>query len=266
MTETATATGRLPGEEDFAAALDWWREAGVDCDFHDDVTEWLAAPVTEHAPSPQAEAVVAPTPAAPPTRHAPVPPVENTSPVRFGGEEGGWPADLAAFAPWWLGDPSLELGGTGPRIAPRGPEQPELMIVVDHPEEQDREQLLSGPEGDLLTGFLRATGIAPGRAYLATLLPRFTPAPDWAQITASGCGAVLAHHIGLVQPKRILVLGRNIPPLLGHDTAQDGKTLREFNHKGRSFPYVEGRGLARMLRSAASKRDLWRSWLDGTDG
>lgn len=266
MTETATATDRLPSEEDFAAALDWWREAGVDCDFHDDLTEWLAAPVSEgpvQAPQP-----VDPEPAqsAPPARRAPPPPVENSSPVLFGGEEGGWPTDLSAFAQWWLEHPSLETGGSGPRVAPRGIAGAELMVIVAHPEEQDRDVLLSGPEGALLSGFLRAAGIAPDQAYLASLLPRFSAAPYWPQLAQNGCGAVLAHHIGLVAPKRILFLGRNIPPLLGHDMAQDGKTLRQFNHKGRSFPYVEGQGLARMLRSAALRRNLWHSWLDGTDG
>lgn len=266
MTETATETGRLPDEEDFAAAIDWWREAGVDCDFSDDATDWLA-PAPQAAPPASAKAALPdPVAAPPPARTPPPPPVENTSPVQFGGEEATWPGDLAAFTGWWLEEPSLETGGTGPRIAPRGAANPEVMVIVAHPEEQDRDQLLSGMEGRLLAGFLRAAGIAPEQAYLASLLPRFTAAPDWPLLAASGCGAVLAHHISLVQPKRILVLGRNIPPLLGHDTAQEGKSLRCFNHKGRSFPYVESQGLARLLRSAAARRHLWRSWLDGTDG
>ena len=266
MTETSTATGRLPSEEDFAAALDWWREAGVDYDFSDDVTEWLAPLVAAEPARPPSDTPSSPATAAPPPRQAPPPPVENISPVLFGGEEGGWPTDLDGFAQWWLRHPSLEIGGTGPRIAPRGLARAELMIVVDHPEELDQDRLLSGQEGALLAGFLRAAGIAPDKAYFASLLPRFTPAPDWPQIAASGCGAVLAHHIGLVLPEQILFLGRNILPLLGHGVAQDGKTLRCFNHKGRSFPYVEGQGLARMLRSAALRRNLWQSWLDGTDG
>lgn len=266
MTETASETGRLPSEEDFAAALDWWRDAGVDYDFSEDVTEWLDAPVAETVARPSAEAAAAPVPTAAAPQRTPPVPVENASPVRFGGDDSDWPSDPAAFARWWLENPSLEIGGTGPRVAPRGPSSPDLMVIVAHPEEQDRDRLLSGPEGNLLAGFLRAAGLAYDRAYLATALPRFTPAPDWAQITASGCGEVLAHHIGLVEPKRILFLGRNIPPLLGHGMAQDGKTLRCFNHKGRSFPYVEGQGLARMLRSAALRRNLWQSWLDGTDG
>ena len=266
MTETATPNGRLPDEADFAAAIDWWREAGVDCDFSDDVTDWLTPAPEAAAPAPAGIQATSHAASPPSARSAPPLPVENTSPVRFGGDEASWPGDLAAFGAWWLAEPSLETGGTGPRIAPHGPAQPDLMVIVDHPEEADRDRLLSASEGRLLAGFLRAAGVAAENVYLASLLPRFTAAPDWSALGANGCDAVLAHHIGLVQPKRILVLGRNIPPLLGHDTAQEGKSLRCFNHKGRSFPCVEGQGLARLLRSAAARRDLWQSWLDGTDG
>lgn len=265
MTETATDTGRLPGEADLAAAIDWWREAGVDCDFADDATDWLADRVAEPAASP-ANAAAAPAPVEPFRAPTTSPPVENASPVRFGGEETSWPVTLGAFAEWWMAEPSLETGGTGPRVPPRGVAEPDLMVIVAHPEERDSASLLSDMQGRLLAGFLRAAGIAPERAYVASLLPRFTAAPEWPHLGAIGCGAVLAHHIDLVQPKRILFLGRNIPPLLGHDMAQEGKTLRCFNHKGRSFPCVEGQGLARLLRSAAARRALWQSWLDGTDG
>lgn len=265
MTETATDMGRLPGEQDFAAALDWWREAGVDCDFADDATDWLAERVAEPVASRAGEPSAAP-PVQAPRAPVPPPPVENASPVRFGGEEHSWPTSLPAFADWWMIEPSLEAGGTGPRVPPRGVAEPDLMVIVAHPEEQDSASLLSDIQGRLLAGFLRAAGIAPERTYVASLLPRFTAAPDWPHLAAIGCGVVLAHHIDLVQPKRILFLGRNIPPLLGHDMAQEGKTLRCFNHKGRSFPCVEGQGLARLLRSAAARRALWQSWLDGTDG
>lgn len=264
MTETATDTGRLPSEEDFAAALDWWREAGLDCDFADDATDWLARPIASAGAEAVASAAgvappIEPVPSAPPPR-----PVEKASPTRFGGDSRAWPSDLASFREWWMTEPSLETGGTGPRIGPRGAAGAALMIIVAHPEEQDRETLLSGPEGALLDGFLRAAGIAPHQTYHASLLPRFSAAPDWPTLRQAGCGEVLAHHVALVQPQRLLILGGNIPPLLGHDTAQEGKTLRCFNHKGRSFPCVEGEGLAVLLRKAARRRDLWQSWLDGT--
>lgn len=253
---------RPPAREEIAAAIEWWRDAGVDNLYHDDATAWLAQgePAPAAAPTPAVEPPVAPGP------RLAQRPVEEIARPPFGGPEQGWPDRLDRFAPWWLAEPALEIGGTGPRIAPRGLAEPPLMVVVAHPEEEDRDTLLSGEQGRLLLGFLRAAGLEAERVYLASLLPRFTAAPDWVAAAMAGAGKVLAHHIGLVSPQRLLILGGNILPLLGNDTAQEGKTSRHFNHKGRSFPFVEGQGPARLLRSAAARRALWHSWLDGTDG
>lgn len=256
-----TDPARLPSSEDFAAAADWWREAGLDHDFACDATDWLAPPPVS---DPDNDAAAGALP--PPLKGAAPAPAEIVSPIRFGGDQAHWPQELSAFAPWWLTDPAVELGGTGPRIAPRGNARPALMVIVAHPEAEDRDTLLSGQEGRLLNGFLRAAAIAPDQIYIASVLPRFAAAPDWPQIKASGAAEVLAHHIALVSPQRLLLLGDSIPPLLGHGTAQEGKSLPAFNHKGREYPYVGAKGLARMLRSAVHRRDLWQSWLDGTDG
>ena len=54
-----------PNPRDFTAlaslegALDWWREAGVDADFADEASGWLAEPKSD-------DAVAAPPPPAPP--------------------------------------------------------------------------------------------------------------------------------------------------------------------------------------------------------
>ncbi len=45
--------------ESLEGALDWWREAGVDADFLDEASGWLAEPEPENA-------VAAPPPPAPP--------------------------------------------------------------------------------------------------------------------------------------------------------------------------------------------------------
>ncbi|QYU68649.1 hypothetical protein J4558_00410 [Leptolyngbya sp. 15MV] len=174
-----------------------------------------------------------------------------------------WPGDLAAFRQWWLADPALEDGGIGPRIAPRGQPGAELMVIVAMPGEEDGEELLSGTHGRLLSGFLRAAKIDETRLYLASVLPRCSPMPDLAR---DGLGAVLRHHAALVAPRRILLLGRNILPLIAHETAQDSAILPGFNHDGRNVPLMEARGPAELLRSARARADLWQQWLDWTDG
>ena len=54
--------------EDYAAALDWWREAGVDADFLDEPSGWLIEPEAD-------DAVTAPPPPAPP-------PVQRKTPLQ----------------------------------------------------------------------------------------------------------------------------------------------------------------------------------------
>lgn len=249
----------LPLSGQFAAAIDWWRDAGVDCDFADDATAWLASP--EEAEAPAVPAVES-RPAEPVRQRAPA--VEAT--VRVDVDKSSWPGDLAAFREWWLTADVLDTGGSFPRVPPAGPAQARLMVVVNQPEEGDRERLLSGPDGALLQGFLRAAGLTPETVYTASLLPRHDVAPDWDAIRAAGLGELLAHHVGLVKPGRILFLGRNIPPLLGHDMTQGPAILRNINHEGTSIPAMGAGGLADMRRSARRRERFWRCWLDWTYG
>lgn len=248
-----------PLSAEFAAAIDWWREAGVDCDFAEDATDWLAPPEEPAGPAPP---VAAKREAEPPRELAPA----VKPPPRVDVDKAAWPGDLAAFRKWWLASDTLDQGGAYPRVAPRGEAGARLMIVVNQPEEGDRDQLLSGPEGGLLQGFLRAAGVPGEATYLASLLPRHDVAPDWDTIRSAGLGELLKHHVGLVAPERILVLGRNIPPLLGHDMAQGPAILPDFNHEGASIPAMTAGGLADMRRSARRRERFWRCWLDWTYG
>ncbi len=241
----------LPQAEDFAAALDWWREAGVDHDFADTATDWLAAP----APKPDQAVPAARQPAAKAT------PTEPAAAPSFGGDPALWPRDLAAFRQWWLTEPAIEDGGIGPRVAPRGEVGAALMIVVAMPGEDDTEMLLAGPQGRLIDGFLRAAGIATDGVYLASVLGRYAPLPD---LTRAGLAGLLQHHAGIVAPRRILALGRNILPLFAHEPPQGPQSLPGFNHDGRNVPLMEARGPAELLRSARARADLWQRWLEWT--
>lgn len=234
-----------------AAALNWWREAGVDHAFHDEPQAWLAEIEAEVE-------VVAPVFAAAP-RQADAPPR-----VRIGGERSLWPQTLADFAQWWLEEPSLDGGQTGSRITPRGSAGAELMILVEQPEAEDGDRLLSGPQGRLLSAMLTAMGIAPEKAYIASVLPRHTPAADWAELQADGMHEVLAHHITLAAPQRLICFGSNILPLIGHDPANSPEILREFNHGNGSVPSIAEKGLSWMLSRPRAKATFWRRWLDWT--
>lgn len=231
----------------FAAALDWWRDAGVDCDFADEPVQWLRPEGEEDAPP--VAAIILPA-----AKVAPPPPA-----LADGKAE--WPATLADFSAWWMSEPLLDNGQVRDRVPPRGPVGAELMIVVPQPETADRESLLTGPEGSLISAMVKAMGLAEGAVYLASALPRHTPLADWAAIGRNGLGAVLAHHIGLVAPRRLLVLGSGIPPLLGHDLPQNAQFSPAFNHGGLSVPLLCAMEPGAMLGRGARKAAFWQRWL-----
>ncbi|MFC0204980.1 uracil-DNA glycosylase family protein [Novosphingobium soli] len=237
--------------DDITGALDWWRDAGVDCDFLDEPVDWLAA--AERAAAPLAEARR--------ERPAPVEPAPSAPPVL---KPEALPSDLASFASWWLSEPLLSEGDLAARIAPQGPAGAELMVLVEEPEAEDRESLLSGPQGRLLDAMLAAFGTRRDEIYLASALPRHTPGADWAALGTRGVGAALAHHIALAAPRRLFVLGGNALSLIGHESPQRPAVLRLFNHEGASIPLLASWALPALLAQPRAKPVLWEAWLEWT--
>ena len=233
--------------ESLAAALDWWREAGVDGDFADEPRNWLARPEAPEGAVP-APAAAPKAPAAPQ-----IPPL--------GGDRAGWPATLDAFGGWWQG---LETPGAGPAIAPRGAAGAELMVLVPMPEDDDRDQLLSGRQGELVANMLKAMGIE--QAYLASALPRHARHPDWSALAGRQLGEVLRHHIALAAPRRLLVLGRKMLPLFGHDPAQATPIAGQMTLEGVDVPVLAAVGPETLLDEPRFRKTLWRAWLEWTEG
>jgi uracil-DNA glycosylase family 4 len=235
---------------EISAAIDWWRDAGVDCDFGDEPTRWLKAEETR-APIAEHRAAAAPPPATDPAM-----------------DRSAWPQDLAAFTAWWLSDPALDEGRVSGRVPPRGNKGAELLVIVPDPEREDAAddggRLLSGPQGRLLDAMLAAMGIAGDAAYVASVLPRHMPMADWAALAERGFGALLCHHIRLAAPRRIIALGSNILSLLGHDPAHSPAVLRDFNQDGVTIPLLAGKSLSALLERPRWKAGLWQGWLDWT--
>jgi hypothetical protein len=235
----------------YAAALDWWRDAGVDHDWQDTahcLLEDPAAKVTEAKSAP---------PPAPKRAEAPPPPVERP----IGGDRAAWPAALPDFATWWMAEPSLGAGGLSPRVAPRGAAGAALMVVVPMPEADDVETLLSAQQGRMVANMLRAMGIADDAAYVAAALPRYTPSPDWEGLSRTGLGAVLRHHIALAAPRRVLMLGQNLPPLL--DLAKrPGAAMIDTGKI--NIPCFASFAPDVLLANTPRRADLWRGWLEWT--
>ena len=77
-------------------------------------------------------------------------------------------------------------------------------------------------------------------------------------------GEVVRHHIALARPQRLLVFGRHISPLLGHDPTKTAEPLRHFNHESVTIPLLIAPGLANLAGRPRSKAGLWQAWLDWT--
>ena len=238
---------------DLAATIAWWRDAGVDCDFADDATDWLAEPeVTKEVMKPVAKAKST-------TESSDPPPPQKVDIIGPNP-----PSDLATFREWWLSEPTLDTIGPRGRIAPRGEAGAELMLIVIDPEQGDTDRLLSGPQGRLVSRMLSAMQIAEENVYFASALPRHTPMADGSALARSGFREVLQHHIKLVSPKRVLAFGTNILPLLAHETAQEPASLEKINQDGFSVPTMATEGLDSMMAMPRLKARFWRRWLEWT--
>lgn len=230
--------------EHYAAALDWWRDAGVDCDFRDEAQGWLEEPQANQAaqPAKAAEAAVGDTPPAPAISAADLPP------------------KLKDFCTWWSDAESPLPAGAGPRLAPRGEAGAKLMLLVPMPEAHDSEKLLAGPQGTMLANICRALNIAEEQAYFASALPSHMPLPDWQALGADGLGAALCHHIALAKPERVLLFGSNLPALLGHDPDTPPETFTQFE----GIPALTTFAPDRLLEHKRQRARLWQRLLEWT--
>lgn len=246
-------TGRPPPTlaDSIASAQDWWREAGVDFAFNDEPACWLEAAEPDAAPPPVA-----------PDAPQPVAPAQPA----IGGDRAAWPVDFAGFSPWWLSEPSLDSGGTHPRLPPRGAAEADLLMLVPMPEDGDHDTLLAGPHGRLLASFARAAGLAPESVTVAAALARHAPLPDWERLATRGYGDVMLHLLTLARPKRLIVFGRNILPLLGHAPAQSSHVISELAIQGRAVPLLATYAPEHLLAKSGLRAELWRRWLGWTDG
>ncbi|MCZ8369343.1 MAG: hypothetical protein O9293_05145 [Porphyrobacter sp.] len=255
--------------QEFESALAWWQMAGVDCDFVDDATTWLgdraeAAPAVARGAGirarPDAPAAKREGTEAAPTREAlsPAPPAQS-APARRDFLGDSPPSDLAAFRQWWMETPALDAARGFPRVPPRGQAGAALMVLVPQPEAEDREALLSGPQGRLLANIIAALGLDESAVYIAAALPSHTPLADLPALAASGMDAVTMHHIALAAPQRVLVFGTGLAPMLGTTPEQ---YLREINHNGRKVPASLSETLDALMDMPRLKARFWRRWME----
>ncbi|MBO9623272.1 MAG: uracil-DNA glycosylase [Sphingomonas sp.] len=223
-----------------ASALEWWRDAGVDMLVEDEARDWTARP------APRPESVAAAPASAVPQPQAPE----------------ALPDTLEAFVAWRMSDAAPEAQWMTSRVPSAGPADAEWTVLVDMPEAEDSDTLMSGPAGRLLDRMLLAVGLSRANVHLASLA---VARPVTGQIGADEGPRLVElarHHLSLVKPKKLLLLGqaasRAVPETGGSFT---GKTLIVVNHFGPDCAVVATHHPRFLLERPAFKSEAWRHLL-----
>lgn len=218
------------------SALEWWREAGIDVLVGDEPFDWLS----RRPPEPAVRAAPVPAPAA-------------------------LPDTLEAFQSWLTTSPDAPEARWGAgRIAPAGDAAAGLMIVTDLPDPEDAAEarLLAGAPGRLFDRMLAAIGRDRDAIYLAPLASVRPIGGRVDEASLTRLAALMRHHIALVRPKRLLLLG-DAPSraMLGTGFLAARGRLHSINHQGIKVDAVASFHPRQLLRQPSCKAEAWRDLL-----
>jgi len=221
-----------------ASTLEWWRDAGVDCEIDDAPRDWLARV--------EAPAVAALLPAQ----------VQESAP-----EPARLPETLTEFVAWRLGAAAPEAGWPGRALGTQGDAASGLMIVVDMPDREDDSAglLLSGAHGALFDRMLAAIGRDRQSIYLTALAVKRPPAGRVTDEAGRKLEALIRHHLALARPNRVLALGNAASrAITGMDVAHARGSLRPVNHDGGTSEVVASFHPRFLLEKPVAKADAWK--------
>ena len=211
------------------STLDWWREAGVDVVVDESPRDWLAR---EIVPAPVAEPA----------------PVVTTL-----------PASLAEFLAWRVSDAAPESTWRGASAAASGPPDAALMVLVDCPDQGDRERLLGGAAGTLFDRMLAAMGSSRAAVHLAAVCAKRPVGGRMPADVTAELHRLARHHVGLVRPKRLLLMGDAASrALLAADVVRARGNLHLVDHDGGQTAAVASFHPRWLLENPARKADAWR--------
>lgn len=223
--------------ESLASALDWWQEAGVDTLVEADPRDWLTqpmvAPVFARAPSPAAPVELAPA----------------------------MPAELADFIAWRSGDAVPEVSWRGVSIAATGPADAAVMVLVDCPDKDDDAAgiLMSGETGRLFDRMLAAIGLSRETIHLASVCAKRPVAGRMPREVETQLADIAKHHIGLVAPKRLLLMGNAASrAILGAEMPGTRGSLHAFNHRRGKTGVVASFHPRFLIEKPAAKAEAWK--------
>jgi len=211
-----------------ASALEWWHDAGVDTLVDELPRDWLAAPAIE---------------------------VVEQAPVAE-----GLPMALDAFLKWRTGLAAPEAGWGAAMIAACGPASADLMVLVDCPERDDRDALMSGATGRLFDRMLAAIGRSRADIHLTAVCAARPTGGRTPRETEARLGEIARHHVALVAPKRLLVMGDAASrAVLSTELAAARGRLQCFSHNGgKRIDVVASFHPRFLLDKPAAKAEAWK--------
>lgn len=235
MNFSTPAHPKSPSVEQIDSLRDWWSLAGVDLHYKTEMSSLLteAAPVIAPA-RPQPVEVIPPEepqPHAQPRSQSQ--PEQISSPLSQNYSE-NYPAHHDAFLEW-LSKPEnlVEATWSKNHVLPVGMIEPEIMIIVGMPEQNilAPNSPFSEKNAALLANMLKAIGCDPAKTYTASVsLARSFDGridPQYHDIFKKR----MLHHIGLVQPKRIIIFGDTPSRLFFNENLLTArKNLQFINH------------------------------------
>ena len=229
-----------------ASALEWWRDAGVDVIVGDAAVSWLVPEPAEAA-----------APIAPRARAARPP-----------ADAGALPDTLEAFLAWRVGPHAPEARWGAPPVAPSGPANARIMVLIDCPDREDRTRMLGGAAGRLFDRMLAAIGLTRDDvliAGVATVRPSTGRVP---RDIEARLGEIARHHVMLAAPERLLLLGDAASrAVLSANAAESRERLHILNHKsGTTTDAVASFHPQLLLQKPACKAEAWRDLLMLTRG
>lgn len=223
-----------------ASVLEWWQDAGVDMLVGDDPFDWLGG---------EEPVALASSPPAQP-RGAPLdPPVTATL-----------PATLEELLAWRIGTAAPEAGWGVPLVTASGPTTADLMILIDCPERDSTDSLLGGMAGRLFDRMLAAIGRSRDDVHLASVCAARPAAGRMPRDLEQRLGEIARHHVALVRPKRLLVMGDAASrAILSANVMEARGRLHALNHRVSQTTEVVASFHPRMLlERPALKADAWR--------
>lgn len=238
----------------FASYLGWLADAGVAEHVQDDPAAWLQRQ-DAGLPLDQAKNAVELSVKGGKNREA-LPEAHAAPPIRR-----PLPATLADFDRWLLSAEDVPgASWSSGRVGPVGDVNAALMVISDMPDPEDfaDRQLLSGEVGQLFDAMIGAIGRRRPDLRLASIAVTRPPGGRWDDGTATALREIMLHHIQLVQPARIILLGQMTCRLLtGQDVDASGHDLRNINHYGVTTAVTAIHHPRLLLRRANLKRGAW---------